>query len=205
MREISAPLLSKAATPQQPASPPQSTKKNRRPTAIEVAAAAAAKPKDGKGDLKSPLEGNFIIPFVHESDSELKKQIIVSKSIQSLPKPSTEDPPSIPFDPTISVPGESREPIKKTISMQTLNTWMVPQKQTQLLMIPLNAMFDIQALDMTETHRFGRNNTTNHPYFKGFPTLVVSRNHADFWEKRKKVIFSTCYFLLIIPLTLQSL
>lgn len=187
MREISGPLLSipTASAPPAPVQAPSSPQRNRRSTAIDV----AVKAKDGKSDAKSPLEGNFLIPFVHESDAELKKQIMTAKAIQSLPKPSTEEQPSIPFDPTVPTPEESKEPLKRTISMQTLNVWMAPQKHTQILMIPLNAMFDIQALNMTEAHRFGRNNTTNHPYFKGFPTLVVSRNHADFWEKRKKVNF----------------
>ncbi|KAJ2994738.1 hypothetical protein HDV02_001350 [Globomyces sp. JEL0801] len=57
----------------------------------------------------------------------------------------------------------------------------------QLLLIPLNGMFDIKVLDLSIPNRMGRNNTTNHPAFKAFGTLVVSRNHIDIFARNEKV------------------
>ncbi|KAJ3270174.1 hypothetical protein HDV01_000509 [Terramyces sp. JEL0728] len=68
--------------------------------------------------------------------------------------------------------------------------WLDRVTTFHLIMIPLNGMFDMQAIDLKESHRFGRNNTTNHPAFKGFGTLVVSRNHVDVFEREGKVAVS---------------
>ncbi|KAJ3320207.1 hypothetical protein HDV06_005451 [Boothiomyces sp. JEL0866] len=65
--------------------------------------------------------------------------------------------------------------------------WLERVQTFHVIMIPLNGMFDMQAIDLKDSHRFGRNNTTNHPAFKGFGTLVVSRNHVDIFEKDGKV------------------
>ncbi|KAJ3310973.1 hypothetical protein HDV04_004490 [Boothiomyces sp. JEL0838] len=65
--------------------------------------------------------------------------------------------------------------------------WLERVQTFHVVMIPLNGMFDMQSIDLKESHRFGRNNTTNHPAFKGFGTLVVSRNHVDIFEREGKV------------------
>jgi hypothetical protein len=95
-----------------------------------------------------------------------------------------------PFDPakaesTIAEDEAESENLNNTIHrMHQFNT---PFKNYNVLLVPLNAMFDMRAIEMTVSHRFGRNNTTNHPAFKGFGTLVVSRNHVDMIEKDGKV------------------
>ncbi|KAJ3342765.1 hypothetical protein HDU91_000489, partial [Kappamyces sp. JEL0680] len=99
---------------------------------------------------------------------------------------------SRPYDPTTSVQaaaiaGSEDVGDNSFISTTRLGPWMKPHKTFHLLLIPLNAMFDMRAIDMSVSHRFGRNNTTNHPSFKGFGTLVVSRNHVDLFESGGKI------------------
>ena len=98
---------------------------------------------------------------------------------------------SKPYDPFSSIvmaeDDFKLEESQNYISAARLSPWMQPQKTLHLLLIPLNAMFDMKALDMSVHHRFGRNNTSNHPYFKGFGTLVVSRNHINLFGKNGKI------------------
>jgi hypothetical protein len=142
-----------------------------------------SKINDSKPEAKTSRELGTIL---HETEAEVKHQNF-AKETQSLSKQSLNSQNLKSSNSMISIPIETKETKDRTPSLQNLNPWMIPQKFTQILMIPLNAMFDIQSLAMTETQRFGRNNTADHPHFTGFPTLVVSRNHAEFWMKKNKV------------------
>lgn len=98
--------------------------------------------------------------------------------------------PSRPYDPSSSrdaVVHEDFDDAQSFMPATRLQPWMNPSFNLRLLLVPLNAMFDMQALDMTISHRFGRNNTSNHSAFQGFSTLVVSRNHVDLFERGGKV------------------
>ena len=101
---------------------------------------------------------------------------------------------SQPFDPVKAervISEDDPEEEDRNISVHRLHQFNTPFKNYNVLLVPLNAMFDMRAIEMTISHRFGRNNTTNHPAFKGFGTLVVSRNHVDMFERDGKVCLPT--------------
>nr|KAJ3417946.1 hypothetical protein HK105_000563 [Polyrhizophydium stewartii] len=57
----------------------------------------------------------------------------------------------------------------------------------RVLIVPLNGMIETCMLDLSTPTRFGRNNSTGHPNFRAFSTLVVSRNHMEIFEHEGKV------------------
>ncbi|KAI8809008.1 hypothetical protein BJ742DRAFT_771462 [Cladochytrium replicatum] len=62
-----------------------------------------------------------------------------------------------------------------------------PPPAPQIILIPLNGMFDLCYLNLGSHNRIGRSNTENHERFKAFPSQVVSRNHMEVWEENDKV------------------
>jgi hypothetical protein len=97
---------------------------------------------------------------------------------------------SQPFDPAKAesiIAEDVAESENLNNMIHRMHQFSTPFKNYNVLLVPLNAMFDMRAIEMTVSHRFGRNNTTNHPAFKGFGTLVVSRNHVDMFERDGKV------------------
>ncbi|KAL5037903.1 hypothetical protein RTP6_005268 [Batrachochytrium dendrobatidis] len=59
----------------------------------------------------------------------------------------------------------------------------VDAESMRLLLIPLNGMLELTMINLSMPNRFGRNNSTEHPHFKAFGTLVVSRNHMELFER----------------------
>ena len=68
-------------------------------------------------------------------------------------------------------------------------TTLVPVKnQHQIMLVPLNGMFDLCVYTLNAPLRMGRNNTDGIPVFKTFPSLVVSRNHLEISIEDKQVV-----------------
>jgi len=57
----------------------------------------------------------------------------------------------------------------------------------QMVLVPLNNMFEICTLDLNEPIRFGRSNVNNVENFMTFRSLVISRTHAEIWSEDDKV------------------
>jgi len=57
----------------------------------------------------------------------------------------------------------------------------------QVILIPLNGMFDLCYLNVSQVNRLGRSNNTNHPSFMTFNSQVVSRNHCEIWDDDGRV------------------
>jgi hypothetical protein len=142
-----------------------------------------------KEDVSTPVnhnssfDGSFLSNIISQSKippPKLRKRDYVSDT-------QTFHVTSKVFDPTSSAAAYMDDKEQSTISLGRLNSFNNRSKNLQLLMIPLNGMFDMRLLDLSQPHRFGRNNTTNHPCFKAFGTLVVSRNHLDIFARDSKV------------------
>ncbi|KAJ3190961.1 hypothetical protein HK101_008207 [Irineochytrium annulatum] len=58
---------------------------------------------------------------------------------------------------------------------------------TQVVLIPINGMFELCTLDLKGPTSFGRSNTRKNINFKAFESQVVSRNHMEIWEDGGKV------------------
>lgn len=67
----------------------------------------------------------------------------------------------------------------RKIGAYELRSVEAPTNFVRLLCIPLNGLFNMFAIDISNSCRFGRNNSTEHGNFVAFPSLVVSRNHTD--------------------------
>ncbi|KAJ3090219.1 hypothetical protein HK102_004380 [Quaeritorhiza haematococci] len=61
-------------------------------------------------------------------------------------------------------------------------------QHTQLILIPLNGMFDLCYLTLAHVNKFGRSNIHKYAHFKAFLTQVVSRSHMEIWEEDSKVL-----------------
>jgi len=59
----------------------------------------------------------------------------------------------------------------------------------QMVLVPLNNMFEICTVDLNEPVRFGRSNVDNVENFISFRSLVISRTHAEIWSDNDKVSF----------------
>jgi len=57
----------------------------------------------------------------------------------------------------------------------------------QMVLVPLNNMFEICTVDLNEPIRFGRSNVDNVENFKSFRSLVISRSHAEIWSENNKI------------------
>jgi hypothetical protein len=131
----------------------------------------------------SSFDGSFLSNVISQSKTTPPK----SKKRDYVSDTQTFHMSSKVFDPTSSAAAYIDDKEQSTITLGRLNSFNNRSKYLQLLMIPLNGMFDMRILDLSQPHRFGRNNTTNHPCFKAFGTLVVSRNHLDIFAKDGKV------------------
>ena len=106
------------------------------------------------------------------------------------------DLPALPPKLITIAPGSSKDLLETpahTMAKQKITSELenviTRRPYVQLLILPLNAMFDSQSINMTSPVRFGRNNTTEHKSFLAFSTLVVSRNHADIIARDGDVMF----------------
>ncbi|KAJ3102597.1 hypothetical protein HDU96_009586 [Phlyctochytrium bullatum] len=61
-------------------------------------------------------------------------------------------------------------------------------QKKRVLLLPINGMFPLCDIDLTDVTRFGRSNTRRHVYFKTFESFVVSRNHFEIWTEQGKVL-----------------
>jgi len=125
--------------------------------------------------LASPVS-SFKRPANHERESSQLLKTLVKSAFQFDPNPNPENEMEN-FD----------HDSEKYIKASVLQQWNHIFNTCHLLLIPLNGMFDMKALDLEIPNRFGRNNTSNHPAFKGFGSLCVSRNHLDIFEKNGSV------------------
>jgi len=57
----------------------------------------------------------------------------------------------------------------------------------QMVLVPLNNMFEICTIDLNEPIEFGRSNVNNFDNFMIFRSLVISRTHARIWSEDGKV------------------
>jgi len=57
----------------------------------------------------------------------------------------------------------------------------------QMVLVPLNNMFEICTVDLNEPIRFGRSNVDNVENFMSFRSLVISRTHAEIWSEDDKI------------------
>lgn len=64
---------------------------------------------------------------------------------------------------------------------------VIEDQHTQVILIPLNGMFDLCYLNLSKPNMLGRSNTQKHARFKVFLTQVVSRSHVEMWEEDGKV------------------
>ncbi|KAH6571462.1 hypothetical protein BASA60_007174 [Batrachochytrium salamandrivorans] len=83
---------------------------------------------------------------------------------------------------------EEIQPLAGTVKRpQGIPDFDVDNDSIRMLIIPLNAMMDVCVIDISEPNQFGRNNSTGHPHFRAFGTLVVSRNHMEIYESDNHV------------------
>lgn len=112
-----------------------------------------------------------------------KKEKIIEPEIGTFMVPSRLHDPSSSRD--VHLPDDPNE-YHPAISTSSLLPWKTPMSTIQVLLVPLNAMFDMEALDMSFEHRMGRglgNNSDGYEGFMGFATLVVSRKHLDLFQR----------------------
>ncbi|ORX53330.1 hypothetical protein BCR36DRAFT_323520 [Piromyces finnis] len=57
----------------------------------------------------------------------------------------------------------------------------------QMVLVPLNNMFEICTIDLNEPIYFGRSNVNNVENFMTFRSLVISRTHAEIWNEDGKI------------------
>jgi hypothetical protein len=76
----------------------------------------------------------------------------------------------------------------RKIGSYELRSVEAPTNYLRALFIPLNGLFNMFATDLSNSCRFGRNNSTDHGNFVAFPSLVVSRNHTDIFIRDKEVL-----------------
>lgn len=120
-----------------------------------------------------------------ESDASSAKleNLQLEKWIQSVP------PQQVQYDYSANpASGEGDSAIQGSAGSIAL-----PQQSTgllesfQVILIPLNGMFDTGYLNLTIPNRLGRHNGTNYPRFLAFPSQVVSRNHMEIWSDKARV------------------
>lgn len=136
-------------------------------------------PKEEASDASKYSDFNVVREVEEPKEIDIRKQVTTKVSNQV---------DVAQFESTGSLEAEeSRLEDKTSILPIHLHRWAKPKTFTQLLLVPLNAMFDLKSLELTKTHRFGRNNSTEHPAFQGFGSLVISRNHLDIFLKDNRV------------------
>ncbi|KAI8904483.1 hypothetical protein EDD86DRAFT_80371 [Gorgonomyces haynaldii] len=136
---------------------------------------ASAKVEEEKPKIPEPPVTKTVA-FVRDSQPEQKGD----PTATVFPATSIFDPDHGDYSNVINEKDLEQPPVVSGIDILAVELCPV-KNEFQILMIPLNAMFDFCVYSLGKPLRLGRNNTEGRPNFKAYGTLVVSRNHAEIY------------------------
>ncbi|KAJ3217027.1 hypothetical protein HK099_005620 [Clydaea vesicula] len=109
---------------------------------------------------------------------------LISEAEQIKSNESSKSTPSISKEGAIMMCSPFVSPSKQ---FNLSNLPPLADHHTQIILIPLNGMFELCYLNLSKHNLLGRSNTQKHERFKAFPTQVVSRSHVEIWEDNDTV------------------
>jgi hypothetical protein len=140
-------------------------------------------------DLGSKIDQDILSMQIYAPSVQVSRAIITPNS-DYFPGGQPMSPTSnIPISSLASINTDTSTAPKAIASYQNAKTLSAPTYPAQAILIPLQGMNKVQILDLTNLHTLGRVSSisTSNPFFKGFGSRVVSRNHAQIWSENGKV------------------